>query len=69
MASGCHGSRQPIYEIIPITKPLVNHIKQNDLEIDDYLKEQNIKTLKHNAIDLVKKGITSIEDVYALLSD
>lgn len=61
--------RKAIYEIIPITKTLVHHIKQNDLEIDDYLNEQNISTLKSNAISLVGEGVTSIEEVYALLSD
>ncbi|PQV47445.1 type IV pilus assembly protein PilB [Jejuia pallidilutea] len=61
--------RKAIYEIIPITKTLVNHIKQNDLEIDSYLNEHNINTLKTNAINLVKEGITSVEEVYALLTD
>lgn len=61
--------RKAIYEIIPITKTLVNNIKHNDLEIDSYLKENKIATLKINALKLVEKGITSIEEVYALLSD
>ncbi len=30
----------------------------------DYLKKQNIASLKTNAIDLVKNGITSVEEVY-----
>jgi len=73
---GCHKcyhtgyqGRKAIYEIIPVTKTLVKHIKDNDLEIDGYLKEHNITTLKDNAIDLVRQGVTSIEDVYALLID
>lgn len=61
--------RKAIYEIIPITKTLIHHIKQNDLEIDDYLNEHNISTLKCNALSLVEEGVTSIEEVYALLSD
>jgi type IV pilus assembly protein PilB len=61
--------RKAIYEIIPINKIIVNHIKQNDLEIDDYIIESNIATLKSNALELVEQGITSIEEVYALLSD
>jgi type IV pilus assembly protein PilB len=59
--------RKAIYEIIPITKDLVLHIKSNTLEIDDYLKEHDIVTLKDNAIALVKNGMTSIEEVYSLL--
>ncbi|MDD7886023.1 GspE/PulE family protein [Flavivirga sp. 57AJ16] len=61
--------RKAIYEIIPITKTLVPHIKNNDLEIDGYLEEHHITTLKQNATELIKKGITSIEEVYALLID
>ncbi|GAA3553803.1 GspE/PulE family protein [Snuella lapsa] len=64
-----YAGRKAIYEIIPITKALVPHIKHNDLEIGDYLDEHHISTLKHNAINLVKQGITSVEEVYALLID
>jgi len=66
--TGYHG-RKAIYEIIPIGKALVSHIKNNDLEIDDYIKEHNIKSLKDNAIALVEQGMTSVEEVYALLTD
>lgn len=61
--------RKAIYEIIPITKSLVNYIKHNELEIDTYLHEHNIVTLKTNAINLVEQGISSVEEVYALLTD
>ncbi|WP_034045115.1 GspE/PulE family protein [Wocania ichthyoenteri] len=76
IAKGCsacyhtgYTGRKAIYEIIPITKALIPHIKNNDLEIDNYLEEHHISTLKHNAINLVKLGITSVEEVYALLID
>jgi len=61
--------RKAIYEIIPITKRLIENIKQNDLEIDSYIEENNIATLKSNAIELIKNGTTSIDEVYALLTD
>ncbi len=61
--------RKAIYEIIPITKSLLNHIKNNDLEIDDYIDQHNIVTLKQNAIDLIEKGVTSVDEVYSLLTD
>ncbi len=61
--------RKAIYEIIPITKTLIPHIKNNDLEIDDYLEEHHIITLKQNATELIKQGVTSVEEVYALLID
>ncbi len=60
--------RKAIYEIIPITKTLVKHIKNNELEIDHYIKTNNIKTLKDNAINLVKRGITSVDEIYAFLA-
>ena len=62
-----YSGRKAIYEIIPITSELVSHIKNNNLEIDQYIKEQGIVTLKDNAINLIKSGVTSIEEVYALL--
>tara|TARA_R110002050_G_scaffold137538_3_gene261158 strand:+ start:2038 stop:3444 length:1407 start_codon:yes stop_codon:yes gene_type:complete len=64
-----YSGRKAIYEIIPITKILVEHIKDNDLQIDDYIKKNDISTLKDNAFKLIEEGITSIDEVYALLSD
>jgi type IV pilus assembly protein PilB len=61
--------RKAIYEIIPITKALVIHIKNNEHHIDSYLQEMGIASLKTNALNMVKGGITSIEEVYALLID
>ncbi|WP_298341116.1 GspE/PulE family protein [uncultured Algibacter sp.] len=76
LANGCvncyhtgYKGRKAIYEIIPVIKTLIPYIKQNDLEIDQYLEEHNITTLKQNAIQLIKSGTTSIEEVYALLID
>ena len=59
--------RKAIYEIIPITKELTELIKKNVLEIDAYLNQKNFSTLKTNALDLIAKGDTSIEEIYALL--
>ncbi|CAM1344627.1 GspE/PulE family protein [Tenacibaculum amylolyticum] len=59
--------RKAIYEIIPVTKAIEAAIKKEELEIDNYLKEQQIKTLKYNAIELIKNGTTSIDEAYSLL--
>ena len=64
-----YNGRKAIYEIIPIDTTLLGHIKANDLEIDDYLNQKGIVTLKQNAINLVKDGTTSLEEVYALLNN
>ncbi len=61
--------RKAIYEILPITKELEIAIRHNELQIDTYIEERNIKTLQHNAIRMVSNGETSVEEVYALLAD
>lgn len=69
----CHHTgylgRKAIYEILPIGKDLESPIKDNALDIDHYLKGHDIPTLQRNAIGLVEQGITSIDEVYALLSN
>lgn len=71
--NSCHHTgyqgRKAIYEILPITNDLMIPIKDNHLEIDTYIKERQILTLKENAIQLIKNGITSIEEVYSLLTN
>ena len=76
VAVGCNAcyqtgylGRKAIYEIIPIGTELINQIKENETEISAYLKAKNIHTLKDNAIKLIENGTTSIDEVYALLSN
>lgn len=64
-----YSGRKAIYEIIPVSKTLEYAIKQNDLEIDDYLKENKIQTLKSNAVRMIMAGETSVEEVYSLLKN
>ena len=64
-----YSGRKAIYEIIPINTSLIRHIKSNELDIDDYLNDNKIVTLKQNAINLVRDGITSLEEVYPLLNN
>lgn len=59
--------RKAIYEIIPITKDLEIAIKQNELEIDQYIKNHKIRTLRSNAVRMILDGTTSVEEVYSLL--
>ncbi|MFY0602965.1 MAG: type II/IV secretion system protein [Flavobacteriaceae bacterium] len=59
--------RKAIYEIIPITKELVQKIQDKELEVLSYMKENKIATLQSNAIELVADGVTSIEEIYPLL--
>jgi len=76
VATGCDAchhtgyfGRKAIYEILPITKELSSPIRENHLEINDYLSDNKISTLKTNAIYMVQQGVTSIEEVYALLTN
>lgn len=68
----CHHTgyfgRKAIYEIIPITNSLTPHIKNNALDISNHLRENNIRSLKDNALLLIKEGTTSIEEIYPLLT-
>lgn len=66
--TGYHG-RRAIYEIIPITKKLIPHIKNNVLDIEDYLEDNKIPKLRDNAILFVSEGITSIEEIYPMLTN
>lgn len=67
----CHhtgySGRKAIYEILPVDKELTMLIKANALDIDDYIEEKNIQTLKKNAVDLVKEGVTSVDEIFSLL--
>jgi type IV pilus assembly protein PilB len=69
----CHytgyNGRVAIYEIIPITKELVEKIKSNSLDINDYLAEHKIPTLKSNAERLLQSGVTTLDEVYTFLNN
>lgn len=62
-----YSGRKAIYEILPIGTKLAALIKNNQLDIDSYLEENNIITLKQNALSLIKTGITSVDEVFSLL--
>jgi type IV pilus assembly protein PilB len=64
-----YSGRKAIYEILPVDKELMGLIKANILSIDEYLEQKDIHTLKDNAIDLIKDGTTSVEEVFSLLME
>lgn len=75
-ATGCtechhtgYSGRKAIYEILPVDKELMGHIKANVLTIDEYIANKNIRTLRGNAIELIIEGTTSIDEVFALLME
>jgi len=73
-AKGCnqchytgYKSRKAIYEVINITKEIVEYIKSNSTDIDEYCKINKIKKLADNALELFIKGDTSLEEIYPYL--
>ena len=74
-ATGCehcyytgYQGRKAVYEIIPITAALHGAIRSNQLDISEYMQQNNLKTLKDNALSMLKAGVTSIDEVYAILA-
>ncbi|WP_417887128.1 GspE/PulE family protein [Zunongwangia sp.] len=69
----CHytgySGRIAIYEILPIDRQMEQFIHSNDLNIDEHTQKHKIKTLKSNAIRLIKSGKTSVEEVYSILTN
>ena len=61
--------RQAIYEIIPIDQDLSNCIKEQNMRVEELLKDRNIKSIGERAELLWKSGITTLEEVYPFLLD
>lgn len=59
--------RKAIYEVIPVDAELAQDIKNNNFNVDDYLKSIGVKTLKENAFETLAQGLTSIEEIYPIL--
>lgn len=59
--------RKALYEVIPIDKTISNLIRNHSEGIDDYLKKSEIKTLKASALELLKQGETSFEELIQIL--
>ncbi|WP_188347452.1 GspE/PulE family protein [Sphingobacterium cavernae] len=59
--------RKAVYEIIPIDRELAGEIKKGNMQVDELLRERNIKTLGENAFELFANHETSIDEIYPLL--
>jgi len=62
-----YSGRSAIYEVIPVDYKVSQFIKENTLNINNYLLEQKISKLEYAALNLLKNGITSLEEIYPLL--
>lgn len=61
--------RRAIYEIIPIDHELGEHIKEENMKVNDLLGERGIHKLYEKARQLWVNGETTLEEVYAYLMD
>jgi type IV pilus assembly protein PilB len=71
--SKCHFTgykgRQALYEVIPIDKTMALAVKEEKFNVDKLLTERNIKSLSSLAFNCLKSGITSLEEIYPILSE
>ncbi|NMH85971.1 GspE/PulE family protein [Flavivirga algicola] len=56
--------RRAIYEILPITREVMDAIKKNTLEQSGVMKNRK---LSDKAFDLFSKGLTSLDEIYPIL--
>ncbi|MFZ6052355.1 GspE/PulE family protein [Halocola ammonii] len=67
----CHftgySGRTAVYEMINMNQELVKSIKTGSLNSTEYQKNQDIKSLGANALELFEQGITSLEEIYPIL--
>lgn len=61
--------RTAIYEVIPIDFELSESIKNNESTVEQKLVDRNIITLNKQALELIKSGITSLEEAYPILTE
>ena len=59
--------RKAVFEVIPINERLMEKIKNQEFDVEQYLKEKRITSLQDSAFNLFKNGETTIEEIYPLL--
>ena len=71
LTAACHFTgykgRKAVYEIIPVDHDLARAIKENRWNVNQLLKEREITTLADNAIQLLREGLTSLDEVHPFL--
>jgi len=61
--------RKAIYEVIPIDTDFSNKIRSESIQIAELMHEKKIDSLAKNALQLVIKGETSLDEVYPILKN
>ncbi|MEO1437969.1 MAG: GspE/PulE family protein [Bacteroidota bacterium] len=75
VAKGCsacfytgYRGRTAVYEVIPMDRTLKYQIKQSVFEVHELLAERQIQQLDQHAAHLLQQGITSVDEVFPILS-
>jgi general secretion pathway protein E/type IV pilus assembly protein PilB len=75
-AAGCdkcyytgYAGRRAIYEVIPIDGELAGAARCGESDVDDALRQRGITSLRDAALELFRRGDTSLEEVIQLLKN
>lgn len=60
--------RIALYEVIPVDQELALSIKENKHDVDELLKNRDIRSLAESAYKVFTEGQTSLEEVYPLIT-
>jgi general secretion pathway protein E/type IV pilus assembly protein PilB len=64
-----YSGRKAIYEVIKIDAHLSEAIRGRELHVDEYLKRQQVTSLKDSALALLREGLTSPGEVMPILNE
>jgi general secretion pathway protein E/type IV pilus assembly protein PilB len=75
IAKGCehchftgYNGRKAIYEVVTITQEFVEEIKMQKQQPNDLYSKHKISTLANSAFELLKRGESSLDEVYSILA-
>lgn len=63
-----YAGRKAIYEVLTIHNEMEDVIRRDKTASQLFYSQSALPTLKENAVELLKKGVTSIEEVFPLLT-
>ena len=64
-----YAGRKAIYEVIKINSTLSQAIRDGERDIEQYLKQEKVTTLKYSAMALLESGDTSLDEVLPILNN
>lgn len=64
-----YSGRKAVYEVLPMDACLATAIRNRETDVEALLKERGIKTLKESAFQLLREGLTSLEEILPLVNE